>query len=225
MTVCKPSRAAPAGIAVALALGIVCSAPSFAKTAAAQTSKPDAATAALVAEVRHSFTIHGKPIPPEIFRDFGDGDMADSGSIWVTVDVLAATGSNLYYDPISQPDGGFIAQIKTDPQTKSWERTAYDFIGSTDNGLLVVVASYSGGGSGVFLTLHILDLAAVRAFEDGDGKPYWRIDLTVIRSIALGDRWDGGVAIKMNAIVVTTTHSGPADDKGAPPMTITAVRP
>lgn len=119
MTVRKPSRAAPAGIAVALALGIVCSAPSFAKTAAAQTSKPDAATAALVAEVRHSFTIHGKPIPPEIFRDFGDGDMADSGSIWVTVDVLAATGSNLYYDPISQPDGGFIAQIKTDPQTKS----------------------------------------------------------------------------------------------------------
>jgi hypothetical protein len=31
-------------------------------------------------------------IPPEIFRDFGDGDSADSASIWVTVDVKAAIG-------------------------------------------------------------------------------------------------------------------------------------
>jgi hypothetical protein len=224
MTLRSPLRRAPAAGAVALVLSVFCSTPSFARDAAAQSAKPDAATTALVAEVRHSFTIHGKPVPPEIFRDFGDGDLADSGSIWVTVDVLAATGSNLYYDPISQPDGGFIAQTKTDPKTNSWERTAYDFIGATDNGLLVVVASYSGGGSGVFMTLHILDLAATRAFED-DGKPYWRINLTAVRSIALGDRWDGGVAIKKNAIVVTTMRTGPADDKGAPPMTITAVRP
>jgi hypothetical protein len=70
--------------------------------------------------VRRSFMVHGKPIPPEIFRDFGDADMADSGSIWVTVDVAAATGSNLYYDPIKQ-DGGFVAQTKTDPKTNAWD--------------------------------------------------------------------------------------------------------
>jgi hypothetical protein len=200
--------------------------PSLAKRAT-PASQPDAATAALVAEIRRSFTVHGKPIPPEIFRDFGDGDMADSGSIWVTVDVAAATGSNLYYDPIKQ-DGGVVAQTKTDPKNDAWERTSYNFIGSTDNGLLVVVAGYSGGGSGDFMTLHILDLTAVRAFEDGDGKSddkHWRVNLTVVRNIALGDRWDGGVAIKKNAIVVTTAHSGPADDKGRPTMTIMAVRP
>ena len=33
--------------------------------------------AALVAEVRRSFTLQGKTIPPEIFRDFGDGDLAE----------------------------------------------------------------------------------------------------------------------------------------------------
>src|SRR5262245_22801991 len=35
-------------------------------------------TAALIAEIRRSFTIDGKQVPPEIFRDFGDGDLADS---------------------------------------------------------------------------------------------------------------------------------------------------
>jgi hypothetical protein len=226
MRIGKMSRVALAGVAVALFMCICCGAPALAKHAA-RAAQLDAATAALVAEIRRSFTVRGKPIPPEIFRDFGDGDMADSGSIWVTVDVAAATGSNLYYDPIKQ-DGGFVAQTKTDPKTNAWQRTSYDFIGSTDNGLLVVLAGYSGGGSGEFMTLHILDLAAVRAFEDGYGKTddkHWRVNLTVVRSIALGDRWDGGIAIKKNAIVVTTAHSGPADDKGRPPLTIMAVRP
>jgi hypothetical protein len=40
-----------------------------------------APAAALIAEVRRAFTLNGKQIPPEIFRDFGDGDLADSGSI------------------------------------------------------------------------------------------------------------------------------------------------
>src|ERR1700736_6254430 len=56
-------------------------------------------------------TVGGKRIPPEIFRDFGDGDLADSGSIWVTVDVHAAVGSNLYADPIKD-DGRWVTQTK-----------------------------------------------------------------------------------------------------------------
>jgi hypothetical protein len=42
-----------------------------------------APTAALVPEVHRAFTLNGNQIPPEIFRDFGDGDLADSGTIWV----------------------------------------------------------------------------------------------------------------------------------------------
>jgi hypothetical protein len=38
-------------------------------------------TASLIAEVRRAFTMEGKPIPPEIFRDFEDGNLADSGPI------------------------------------------------------------------------------------------------------------------------------------------------
>ena len=183
----------------------------------------DASAAALVAEVRRAFTLHGKPIPPEIFRDMGDGDVADSGSIWVTVDVEAATGSNLYADEIKLRDG-WIVQTKSNTSINGTEETAYKFIGTTDNGLLVVVASYNGGGSGTYYTLHILDIAAAGAF-DLEGKLYRRINLTAIRSVALGDRWAGDVSISKNAIHIVTTRNGPVDDGSRATTSITAARP
>jgi hypothetical protein len=183
-------------------------------------SSPGDSPAALLAEVRKSFTIHGKPIPPEIFRDFGDGDLADSGSIWVTVDALAATGSNLYYDTITGQNGSYDQK----KAGTSGEETGYLYIGSTDNGLLVVVATWSGGGSGDFITLHILDLAAAQGL-DNDGKPYQRINLTNIRSVALGDRWNGQVSIAKNTIHLATERNGPSDRSESPPATIEAKRP
>ena len=36
-------------------------------------------------DVRKSFTIGGKPVPPEIFADYGDAMMSDSRPIVVTV--------------------------------------------------------------------------------------------------------------------------------------------
>lgn len=178
--------------------------------------------AALLAEVRHSFTLGGKPIPPEIFRDFGDGDLGDSGAIWVTVDIDAAIGSELYGDPIKQ-ERGWVVQTKPNRSMNGSERTDYTFIGSTDNGLLVVLASYSGGGSGVFYTLHILDVAAGRGF-DIEGKVYRRINLTNVRSIVLGDRWDGDVGIAKNTIRIDTSKNGPVGGP-LPPRAIEAARP
>jgi len=102
--------------------------------------------------------------------------------------------------------------------------TAYGFYGATPNGLLVVVASYSGGGTGVFYTLHILDVAAVRAFDD-DGKPYQRINLTNLRSVALGDRWQGEIKLAGNTVRIVTTKKGPTDQGPQPPPAITAERP
>jgi hypothetical protein len=169
-------------------------------------------TASLITEVRRTFTIDGKPIPPEIFRDFGDGDLADTGPIWVTVDVKASIGSNLYFDDIKQ-DGRWINQRKTNSKGEMLEETGYAYYGATQNGLLILLASYSGGGSGDFISLHILDIASARGF-DFEGKVYERINLTNIGSTALGDRWDGEIAIEKNTVRVTTTRSGPADDSG-----------
>ena len=60
--------------------------------------------------------------------------------------------------------------------------------------LLVLIATYNGGGSGTFYTLHILDVSGQRAF-DMDGDIYQRINVTSVRNVALGDRWDGNVKI------------------------------
>jgi hypothetical protein len=181
-----------------------------------------ASIASLISEARKSFTLHGKPPPPEIFRDFGDGDLADSGAIWVTVDLLAAIGSNLYSDDISAAKG-WISQKKA---AKSGdETTAYKFVGATENGLLVVLAAYGGGGSGDFVTLHILDVAPARGFN-ADGKPYPRINLTNLRSVPLGDRWDGEATLARNQIRIVTRRNGPADESGGrETRTIDAVRP
>jgi hypothetical protein len=204
---------------------IVCAAPHV-PDARAETAKAAgvAKTAsALVAEMRHSFTLNGKTIPPEIFRDFGDGDLADSGSVWVTVDAAAAIGSNLYFDPIRE-DGDLKIQRKQRLTTDAPGQTAYEFHGATANGLLVVLASYNGGGSGTFFTLHILDVAAGAGF-DIEGKRYQRINLTNIRSVILGDRWEGELRISGNAVKVITTRNGPADDSARAPFTIMAERP
>jgi hypothetical protein len=117
-------------------------------------------------EVRKSFTIGGKPIPPEIFADFGDSMMSDSRPIVVTIDANAAIDSNRYADPITTK-GRWVEQTKlvsgpfNGPETMS-----YEFRGATANGMLVFLAAWSGGGSGTFYYLHILDAASNRAFDE-----------------------------------------------------------
>lgn len=190
---------------------------------AAQAGSDAKGVAAQVAEVRKSFTLNGQIIPPGIFGDFGDNNLADSDSIWVTVDLAAAVGSNLYYDPIREY-GPWKIQKKQRQQTDTPEETAYAFKGATANGLIVVVASFNGGGTGTFHTLHICDVVPAMAF-DSDGKRTQRINLTNLRSVALGDRWEGEVKISGNAVRVTTTRGGPAKDGTRPPFVITAERP
>lgn len=195
---------------------------SFAQAEPATT--PQSANAA-INEVRQSFTLDGKPIPPEIFRDLGDGDIADGMSILVTVDLKAAIGSNRYYEDINK-SGKWIEQKKANKDVANGsEASAYNYIGSTANKLLIVVTSYNGGGSGTFYTLHILDLAPGKAF-DPDGKVYDRLNLTTVREVTLGDRWQGDVKISGNSIVIQTTKNSQSDASGkVSTETIEARRP
>jgi hypothetical protein len=182
---------------------------------------------AQLAEVRKTFTLGGKRIPPEIFRDFGDGWLADNLPIWVTVDLRTAIDSNLYFDEIKQ-SGDWVVQRKLGPGStmNAWlQETSYTYIGATENGLLVVLAVYNGGGSGHFFSLHVLSIEAASAFTSG-GDVYERLNLTNLRSIPLGDRWGGEVHIENNTVRVVTTRRGPADKSGRrEEMTIEARKP
>ena len=179
---------------------------------------------ARVEELRRSFTLEGKPVPPEALGDLGDSDIADSSSIRVTIDLIAAVGSNLYADEIQTTPSGWISQTKISPPTPA-EDIAYRFDGPTRNGLLVVTATFSSGGAGKFFTLNVLDANPGRGF-DGDGKPYDRLNLTILRSIPLGDRWDGEIKISGDAISIVTARQ-PINHGPRPPgvRTVRAERP
>ena len=86
----------------------------------------------------------------------------------------------------------------------------YEYISATRNNLLVVLTAYSGGG-GVFYALDILDAAWASAFDD-DGESYQRLDLTMLRHVVLGERWQGEIKISGNSIHVSTTGSLPGQD-------------
>ena len=49
-------------------------------------------------------------------------------------------------------------------------------LSSEKHGLLVFLGAWSGGGSGTFYYLHILDAVSKRAFDE-DGSTYLRLDL------------------------------------------------
>jgi hypothetical protein len=173
-------------------------------------------------ELRASFTIGGKPIPPEVFGDFGDAMMSDNRAVVVGIDAATSIDSNRYADPIRR-NGPWVEQIR--PQNTGIngpETESYKYVGATANGLLVLLTSWSGGGTGVFYTLHIVDAAWANAFDE-DGARNRRLVLTAVRASSLGDRWEGDVAISGNAVRITTTAS--RSERSLSPVTIAAERP
>jgi hypothetical protein len=173
-------------------------------------------------EVRRSFRIGGKPIPPEIFADFGDAMMSDSRPIIVTIDANAAIDSNRYADPI-KTKVQWVEQTKLNSDSFNGPETmSYEFRGATANGLLVFLAAWSGGGSGTFYYLHILDAASTRAFNEY-GSTYSRLNLTLVRTYILGDRWQGDVSISGNSVRIVTDSS--LGGHGVASVTIDARKP
>jgi hypothetical protein len=157
-------------------------------------------------EVRRSFTIHGKPILPQIFADFGDTMMSDSRPIVVAIDANVAIDSNRYADPI-KTKGRWVEQMKLGSGSFNGPETmSYQFRGATANSMLVFLAAWTGGGSGTFYYLHILDAASNRAFDE-HGSTYSRLDLTLVRTYILGDRWEGDVSISGDSVRVVADSS------------------
>ena len=91
-------------------------------------------------ELRRTFTSGSKPIPPKVFADFGDSGLADSDPIRVTIDLVAAVGSNLCGDDITTRPKGWVAQKKKAPARGDLvEETSYKFVGATQRGPLELV--------------------------------------------------------------------------------------
>lgn len=148
-------------------------------------------------EVRQHFTLGGKIVPPEVFRDLGDGDLADLKSSIIAIDLKAAIDSNLYADPITERDGWRVQKAA------SGEEEGYRFIGMSRSGLAVIV-SFNGSGTGCFYSLHVLDIGLGRGLDD-NGHVYQRVVLTELQSMPLGDHWQGKVEIDGDVARIETS--------------------
>lgn len=149
-----------------------------------------------VEEVREHFTIKGQPIHPFVFRDLGVW-ISDSQPIITAVDVLAGVDSNYYFsDDVERKPYGFMAR-----EQDGHSYYSYSFLGRLENGLLIVLSDFSGGGSGTFRSLYILDVFVDTAFSD-EGNLYKQVNLKATRIVTLGDRWSGDITLDGNKVTM-----------------------
>ena len=160
-------------------------------------------------------------VHPKIVNDLV-GSLSDSGDQGVAINLLDSQDSNCYF-------GEVAVGPQLDPATPSWpwvysvdgeendDKTlgewwgrpwyAYRYLGSTQSGLDVVHARYSGGGSGIFNRVVFtrtemdrgVDYPLLREVESrtAAARPEVR-DRELIRfvgKIPLGDRWLGTVEV------------------------------
>ena len=150
----------------------------------------------LLDEVRNSFTLNGEPITPLALNDL-NGRISDNVPIVTTVDILAGNHSNRYSGEVSRRGGRISVSVEAQSGVQS-EAYSYRFIGRLDNDLLVVQFDKSGGGSGSFGSILVMDAFVERGKHSGE--IYERLCLKIVQEEGLGDRFAGTVAIKGNTL-------------------------
>ena len=167
-------------------------------------------------------------VHPKIVNDL-IGNLSDVGDQVVAINLLDSQDSNRYF-------GEIFVTPQTDPLVPSWpwvyslngeptrdgelgdswgqEYYAYRYLRSTDSGLDVLHARYSGGGSGVFNYVMFVRTEAdygieyplARTVDSGQNaaepKIHDRELIRILGRIPLGDRWIGTVEVAGNDVVV-----------------------
>ena len=167
-------------------------------------------------------------VHPKIINDLV-GYLSDTGDQVVAINLLDSQDSNRYFGEIAvtphldpmEPSWPWVYSVDGEGNADKrlgelWGRPsyAYRYVGSTQGGLDVVHARYSGGGSGIFNRVVFtrtemdrgVDYPLLREVESrkAAARPEVR-DRELIRfvgKIPLGDRWVGTVEVAENDVVV-----------------------
>lgn len=159
-------------------------------------------------EVDTTFKLNGKPIHPKLIQEF-EPWLSDGSPVTISVDVLAAYGTNEYFEGDIKLEEDRVTYGAEDHATFT-----YKWLGRLQNGLHVLIASDWGGGSGIFMNLLFVKFEiskGVDGYLDSDEalKPYDRILMTVVCNYALEDRYDGEIKLQAqeNKVIVQKGNS------------------
>jgi hypothetical protein len=150
-----------------------------------------------LAELNTRFMVRGRPVHPGLIERFERWESDSVEPVVISVDALAAAGSNEYLDDSMKTDtSGHVTITKESGQGYF----SYAWLGTVAPGLHVVQTFANGGGSGVFETLFVLRASAGTG-QRPDGT-YPQLLLSVVQFFPLGDRDDGSVTVRPHSITI-----------------------
>ncbi len=179
-------------------------------SAIAMPSDATAASSNLIEEANKSFTYLGKPIHPFLMQKMQNWLSDDRPPITIAVDVKAAYDTNEFSnDSIKTEEGWYRAEREEEyGDVREYEMCSYKWHGKLGDKLHVVEFGSSGGGSGFFMDLLLVQ------FREGtisrEGKIEDQLVMEIKGTYSLGDRYDGEIKVYPDRIVIPKS----ADQRG-----------
>lgn len=152
------------------------------------------------------FFYDGSPIHPKIIEDFNTW-ISDGSDQVVAINIEGSQHSNRYCceDDVKSELRGVndtFASIVTEDE--GW--FSYQFLGTTDSGVMLVRIFENGGGSGVFSTALLLRIRESTSIEMENSillvSKKRRIHLEKLGAILLGDRENHEITVDGNSVVL-----------------------
>lgn len=151
-------------------------------------------------ETDKTFFYKNDPIHPLIIKKFVSWVSDDWKPKIVAIDVCAAYNTNQFCKKFQwqkADDGTFRCCV--DEKDGAW--FVYEWLGTLDNGLHVVLTCECTGGTGQFMDLFFFKITEGFAYTP-EGEKYAQLLLTFVRNHALGDRYDGQIDLLKNSVCI-----------------------